>query len=86
MIENRKSADAARQEEIMTELGGTDQNASTMDTAVDIATRLGGLLLMVFMCFQILRPFVSLVVWGIILAVAVYPGYQALNTRLGDRR
>lgn len=70
----------------MNDSGKAAQNATPISTAVDITTRLGGLLLMVFMCFQILKPFISLMVWGVILSVAVFPVYQALNTRLGDRR
>ncbi len=54
--------------------------------AVDIAIRLGILALMVAWCFQILKPFITPVVWGIIIAVAIYPVFQKLNTKLGDRR
>lgn len=55
-------------------------------TAVDIAIRLGVLALLFTWCFQILKPFISPVVWAIIIAVAVYPVFERLNAKLGGRR
>jgi predicted PurR-regulated permease PerM len=37
-------------------------------------------------CFQIIRPFISPVIWGIIISVTLYPVYEKINVRLGDRR
>lgn len=59
---------------------------SWTSTAIDIAIRLGVLAVLLALCFQILRPFITPVIWGIIIAVAMYPLYQKLNTKLGDRR
>jgi predicted PurR-regulated permease PerM len=42
-------------------------------------------LLLLAWCFAIIRPFITPVVWGIILAVAVFPAFQWLVTRLGGR-
>lgn len=66
--------------------GKPERKASPTGTAIDIAIRLGVLAVLVAWCFQILRPFVSPIVWGIIIAVALYPVYQKLNANLGDRR
>ena len=54
--------------------------------AVQAAIRIGLLVLLVAWCFQIVRPFLVPVVWGIIIAIAVYPGYRRLEALLGDRR
>jgi predicted PurR-regulated permease PerM len=64
----------------------TTEEASPISTAIDIAIRLGVLALLVAWCFQILRPFISPVIWGIIIAIASYPFYQALNAKLKGRR
>jgi predicted PurR-regulated permease PerM len=64
----------------------TERKASPTSAAIDIAIRLGVLAVLVAWCFQILRPFVSPIIWGIIIAVALYPVYQKLNAKLGDRR
>lgn len=47
--------------------------------------RLGALFIIVYWCYQILAPFIPLVLWGAIMAVAVYPLYQKLSARLGNR-
>jgi predicted PurR-regulated permease PerM len=47
--------------------------------------RLGTLLIIVYWCYQILAPFIPLVLWAAIMAVAVYPLYRKLAARLGNR-
>jgi predicted PurR-regulated permease PerM len=42
--------------------------------------------LLIAWCFQIVRPFITPIVWGAIIAIAAYPGYQWLQARLGERR
>jgi predicted PurR-regulated permease PerM len=41
--------------------------------------------LLVVWCFQIVAPFLSIVLWGLIIAVALYPVHVKLSTRLGGR-
>ena len=53
--------------------------------AIDIAIRIGVIALLIVLCFQILRPFISLVIWGAILAIAFYPVCKRLSTVLGGR-
>ena len=36
-------------------------------------------------CYQIVKPFIIPVVWGMIIAVAVYPGFVRLRAALGGR-
>jgi predicted PurR-regulated permease PerM len=55
-------------------------------TSVEVLVRVGVLLVLVFWCFWITRPFIVAVLWGIILAVAVHPGYRRLHDGLGGRR
>ena len=59
---------------------------SLSQKVIDIAIRLGILAVLLAWCFQILRPFISPVIWGTIIAVALLPIYEKINTRLGDRR
>jgi predicted PurR-regulated permease PerM len=53
--------------------------------AIDIAIRIGAIALLIVLCFQILRPFISLVIWGAILAIAFYPVCRKLREVLGGR-
>ena len=47
--------------------------------------QIGALLLLLILCFQIISPFLSIVVWGMIIAVALYPAHQSLTGKLGGR-
>ncbi len=49
------------------------------------ALRLGAVFLAVYLCYQILAPFISLVLWGAIIAVAIYPLHQKLAAGFGNR-
>ena len=42
---------------------------------VDLLIRLGVLYLLISWCFDIMRPFISVLLWGTLLAVAIYPVY-----------
>jgi len=46
---------------------------------IDVAIKLGALSLILLFCFEIIRPFIMLVLWGAILAVALYPMHQKLT-------
>lgn len=63
-----------------------EKNRFSLSAVTDIAIRLGVLFIIAASCIQILKPFITPIIWGIIYAVAVYPAYTALNSRLGDRR
>jgi predicted PurR-regulated permease PerM len=53
---------------------------------VEAAIRIGLIFVLVLWCFQIVKPFIIPVIWGIVLAVAVHPGYERLNALLGGSR
>ena len=52
---------------------------------IEAAVRLGLLLLLAALCFQIVTPFIMPVLWGVIIAVAIYPLFTKLKSALGDR-
>jgi predicted PurR-regulated permease PerM len=56
-----------------------------VNRAVEVTIHLGLLILLTYVCFLILRPFLPLVVWGIIIAIAIHPTYGKVKSRLGDR-
>jgi predicted PurR-regulated permease PerM len=55
--------------------------ANAMASFLQIAS----IVLLIYVCFQIVRPFIALVVWAVIIAVSLYPGHQSLAARLGGR-
>ena len=56
-----------------------------VNRALEATIRIGVVVLLVAWCFQIVRPFIVPIVWGIIIAVAVYPGYRRLLLIMGGR-
>ena len=55
--------------------------ANSMASFLQIAA----VVLLIFTCYRIVAPFLPIVVWGVIIAVAVYPGHVSLTARLGGR-
>ena len=53
--------------------------------AVESAIKIGLIFLLLSWCFQIARPFINPLAWGIIIAVALYPAHQSLSAMLGNR-
>jgi predicted PurR-regulated permease PerM len=54
--------------------------------AIEIAIRLGLIFLILAWCLQILTPFVGLIAWGAIIAVAIYKPYLKLVAKMGGRK
>ena len=55
-------------------------------TFVELAIRLAALAALFYFAWVLVSPFVSIVVWSVILAVALYPAYQWLAFLLRGRR
>ena len=53
------------------------------DDIIMAAVRIGLLFFLLWMCFQIVEPFIALIVWGAIIATAVHPLHLKLTDRLG---
>ena len=60
--------------------------ASAIRTAVEIAIRLGAIALLVGWCLSIIAPFLGIVVWALIIAIASDEPFEWLCARLGGRR
>jgi len=56
-------------------------HARTMDAAIRISL----LALLVLWCFNIVKPFILPVLWGAIMAVAIYPLFEKAHKKLGGR-
>lgn len=64
----------------------TEMNSKDhVQRAIDVAIHIGLLALLTTACLLILLPFLPLVAWGIIIAIAVFPAYRKFRTLLGER-
>jgi len=64
----------------------TTQREEKVALAIEIAIRLGILAIVLFVSFLIVKPFVGIVLWGIILAVALSPVVDILTDKFGRRK
>jgi len=61
-----------------------NNNEFTKNT-IEAAIRLGLLVLLTIYCFNIIKPFILPVIWGVIIAVAIYPLFIKLKSILGGK-
>ncbi|HYQ70868.1 MAG TPA: AI-2E family transporter [Gammaproteobacteria bacterium] len=64
----------------------TTDDAVFQRRALEAAIRIGLVVLLVMWCFNIIRPFVMPILWGVIIAVAIYPLHMKISAALGGRR
>ena len=68
----------------------TDYDPSSRDqltaTWVELTIRLGVLGLLLYLSFTLVRPFISIAIWSVVLTVALYPMYDWMVGHLGGRR
>jgi len=53
---------------------------------IDLFIRIGLIAFLVAYCYQIFRPFISLTLWSLILAVALYPLHARVAKKMGGRQ
>jgi predicted PurR-regulated permease PerM len=58
---------------------------SHLNRAVEVSIHLGLIFLLAAACLTILKPFIAVVAWGVIIAIAGHPGYSWLQKLLGGR-
>lgn len=56
-----------------------NQDKAYLKRALEVTINIGLVVLLAVTCFLILRPFVPLISWGIIIAVAIYPAFLRLQ-------
>ena len=55
------------------------------DDVIQLAVRLAMLALLFYWTYVLVRPFVLILAWSIVLAVALYPIFSVLSRMLGGR-
>src|SRR5215467_1398177 len=70
----------------------TDQQADAVrrdrqaTPVVELAIRLAALGLLLYLALILVRPFISIVIWSVVIAVALYPAFDWMARQLGGRR
>ena len=63
----------------------TSRQLRSGEDLIQLAIRLGLLAFLIYWTFVLIRPFVPILAWGIVLAVALYPVFNLLARLLGGR-
>lgn len=58
----------------------------TPNELMDTMIRFGVVVLLVILCLRVFSPFLNIMVWALVLAIALYPLHQKLAGRLGGRQ
>jgi predicted PurR-regulated permease PerM len=69
----------------MTESALDDRQRRTISTLLEATIRVGVLVAIAAACFVLLKPFLLIVAWGAIIAVAFYPLFRKVRGWLGGR-
>jgi predicted PurR-regulated permease PerM len=64
----------------------TDNADQLISQLIEFAVRLAIIALLLYWAVVLVRPFATIAIWSAILAVTLYPPYDWLATRLGNRR
>ena len=62
------------------------QDKAFINRMLDATIRIGMVLLLAYWCLKIISPFISPIMWAIIIAVAIYPLYVKLVAVMGGRK
>lgn len=60
--------------------------SNPMRKTVETAIRLALLFILLYFCYTIIRPFMDILLWSVIFAVALYPMFKWLYGRFGGRK
>jgi len=63
-----------------------NEKKRVVNIAIDLILKLGGLFLVVFLCYKIIQPFVNILLWAFIIAIILFPLYEIVNNWFRDRK
>ena len=63
-----------------------EKNQQFVTNSLEAAVRIGLVAILAFWCFDIIQPFIISIIWGVIIAVAIYPLYHRLSAALGGHQ
>jgi predicted PurR-regulated permease PerM len=72
-------------------MSGNEKLTGTPETnyvkiAIDLILKVGSLFLVVYLCIKILNPFLSMLVWGLVIAIILFPLFYKMSGWFGKRR
>ena len=70
----------------MTSADSSSVDQKFLSNAMASFIQILAVLVLLYWCYLIVSPFISIVIWAVIISVAVYPAHVALTARVGGRQ
>lgn len=62
------------------------QHDTLTNRVLETSIKVGLVIILLVWCYMILQPFLVMIIWGVIISIALFPGYKWLKKRLGERK
>jgi predicted PurR-regulated permease PerM len=60
-------------------------NSRHVNIAIDLMLKVGALFLVIYLCIRILKPFLGMLLWGLIIAIILFPVFDRIRSVFGKR-
>lgn len=67
----------------MTSANSSKTDDRFLSNAMASFIQIGALLLLLIVCHNIVKPFISILIWALVIAVGLYPAHNSLTAKLG---
>jgi len=69
----------------MTSADSSSVDQQFLKNAMASFLQIGAVVVLLYWCLTIVSPFLTIVIWGLIISIALYPAHVSLSARLGGR-
>ncbi len=69
----------------MTSADSSSVDQKFLNNAMASFLQIGAVVVLLYWCFTIVSPFLTIVIWGLIISIALYPAHVSLSAKLGGR-
>ena len=63
-----------------------EERKRIFNISLDLLLKMGGLFLVVFLCYKIVQPFINILLWSLIIAIVLYPLFDFVNRHVRGMR
>ena len=65
---------------------GKEERKRIFNITMDLILKLGGLFVVIFLCYKIVQPFINILLWSIIVAIVLFPLLEWLSGHFRGKR
>jgi len=65
---------------------GKEEKKRIFNISIDLILKLGGLFVVIFLCYKIVQPFINILLWSLIIAIILFPLLELLSKYFRGRK